>query len=311
MTVTIPRYADFTFHGVHAALVTPMGPQGDVDYDKLAQFVDYLIGQGVHGLIPLGSTGEYYALTAPEREQVICATLAAAGGRVPVIAGANAGSTAEVIMFSRQAQKLGCAGVMLAAPYYSLPTADELYEHFRAVDRVIDVPVMLYNYPGRTGVDMSAEFIERLTELKSIAYVKESTGEMPRVTELIRRCGERLGVFCGCDTLALESFAVGAIGWVGGVVNVVPAEHVKLFELAVQQNDYARARDLFYAMLPLLELMEGGGKYTQYVKAACRLMGHDVGPPRQPLCPAGAAEEESLRKVLDALVSLPNAVAGR
>ncbi len=286
------------FHGVYAALVTPMKANEDVDFAKLGAFADHLIGQGVHGLIPLGSTGEYYALSADERERVIRATLEAAAGRVPVVAGTNAGSTRDVIAFSRQAEELGCAGVMLAAPYYSLPRPEELFVHFKAVSDAIGTPIMLYNYPGRTGVDMSPEFIERLAGLKNLRYVKESTGEMPRITELLRRCGDRLGVFCGCDTIALESLMVGAIGWVGGVVNVLPASHAALYELTVVKKDYVAARKLFFEMLPTLELMEGGGKYTQWVKAACGLMGHNCGAPRRPLGPASKAELAELRKAL-------------
>lgn len=286
------------FHGVLAALVTPMRADGEIDYPKLAAFADHLIGQGLHGLIPLGSTGEYYALTPDERERVIRTTLEATAGRVPVVAGTNAGSTREVVAFSRQAEQLGCAGVMLAPPYYSLPQPEELLVHFRAVSDAIGIPIMLYNYPGRTGVDMSPEFIEQLAGLKNLRYVKESTGELPRMTELLRRCGDRLGVFCGCDTLSLPSLMVGVIGWVGGVANVLPASHAQLYELAVVQQDYAAARELFFAMLPTLELMEGGGKYTQWVKAACGLMGHDCGAPRGPLGPASAAECAQLREAL-------------
>ena len=292
------------FRGVFAALVTPMQANEEVDYNKLGTFTEHLIRQGVHGLIPLGSTGEYYALSADERERVVRVTLEAAAGRVPVVAGTNAGSTRDVIVFSRQAEQLGCAGVMLAAPYYSLPRPEELFAHFRAVNNALGVPIMLYNYPGRTGVDMPPEFIERLAGLKNLRYVKESTGEMPRITELLRRCGDRLGVFCGCDTIALESLMVGAIGWVGGVVNVLPASHARLFELTVARKDYAAARKLFFEMLPTLELMEGGGKYTQWVKAACGLMGHDCGAPRRPLGPATAAE---LRRLREALVFAPEA----
>ncbi len=286
------------FHGVFAALVTPMKANEEIDYAKVSAFTDHLIRQGVHGLIPLGSTGEYYALSADERERVIRATLEAAAGRVPVVAGTNAGSTRDVIAFSRQAEQLGCAGVMLAAPYYSLPRPEELYVHFKAVSDAIGIPIMLYNYPGRTGVDMSPEFIERLAGLKNLRYVKESTGEMPRITELLRRCGDRLGVFCGCDTISLESLMVGAIGWVGGVVNVLPASHAKLYELTVVKQDYVAARKLFFEMLPTLELMEGGGKYTQWVKAACGLMGHPCGAPRRPLGSATKAECAHLRTAL-------------
>jgi 4-hydroxy-tetrahydrodipicolinate synthase len=286
------------FHGVFVALVTPMTADEEIDYPKLAEFVDRLICQGVHGLVPLGSTGEYYALSGDERERVLRTTLEAAAGRVPVVAGTNAGSTRDVIAFSRQAEQLGCAGVMLAAPYYSLPRPEELYFHFKAVNDAIDVPIVVYNYPGRTGVDMPPDLLERLAELRNVRYVKESTGEMPRITELLRRCGDRLGVFCGCDTIALESLMVGAVGWVGGVANVLPASHAKLYELVVEKSDYSSARKLFFDMLPTLELMEGGGKYTQWVKVACGLMGYDCGPPRRPLGPATKSERTQMREAL-------------
>jgi len=298
MSTKSKKTTDGAFHGVFAALVTPMKASEDIDYDKLGRFAEHLVGKGIHGLIPLGSTGEYYALNAEERERVLRVTLKAAAGRLPVVAGTNAGSTRDVIAFSRQAEQLGCAGVMLAPPYYSLPRLDELFAHFKAVNNAIGIPIMLYNYPGRTGVDMPPDFIERLAGLKNVRYVKESTGEMPRITELLRRCGNRLGVFCGCDTISFESFMVGAIGWVGGVVNVLPASHARLYSLAVEKKDYAAARKLFFEMLPTLELMEGGGKYTQFVKAGCKLMGHDVGAPRRPLAVASAGECRRLREAL-------------
>ncbi|MEI6809183.1 MAG: 4-hydroxy-tetrahydrodipicolinate synthase [bacterium] len=286
------------FSGVFAALVTPMKANGEVDYGRLVAFADHLVRQGVHGLVPLGSTGEYYALSADERDRVLCDTLEAVAGSVPVIAGVNAGATRDVAGFARQAEKLGCSGVLLAAPYYSLPRPEELLVHFRMVNDAIGIPIVLYNYPARTGVDMTPEFIESLSGLKNLRYIKESTGEMSRVTELIRRCGDRFGIFCGCDTIALECFVVGAIGWIAGTANVLPEEHVRLYDLAVVKRDYVAARKLFYAMLPVLELMEGGGKYTQWVKAACGIMGHDCGAPRRPLGPATKAELAQLRKVL-------------
>jgi 4-hydroxy-tetrahydrodipicolinate synthase len=285
-------------HGILAAMVTPMTAAEKVDFDALCRITDHLIGKGLHGLIPLGSTGEFYALSAQERQDVIKTTIEAAHGRVPVLAGANAGSTRDVVEYCRQAEHAGAAGVMLAPPYYSRPTFDELFEHFRAANDAIGIPIMLYNYPGRTGVDMTPDFIARLMDLDNVRYVKESTGEMERITRLIRTCGDRMGVFCGCDTLALESFAVGAAGWVGGVANVLPRSHVRLYELAVERKDYPAARKLFYRMLPLLEIMEGGGKYTQFVKAACGLAGHRVGPPRRPLLPATTQEKARLRRAL-------------
>ncbi len=298
MNVQSTSRAEPPLRGVFAAMVTPMTADEEIDYPKLAEVADRLIRHGVHGLVPLGSTGEYYALSAAERERVLRTTLDAAAGRVPVVAGTNAGSTREVIAYSTQAEQLGCAGIMLAAPYYSLPGPEELFAHFKAVNDAIGVPIIMYNYPGRTGVDMTPALLERLAELRNVRYVKESTGEMPRITELLRRCGDRLGVFCGCDTIALESLMVGAIGWIGGVANVLPSSHAKLYELAVERSEYGAARELFFEMLPLLELMEGGGKYTQWVKAACGLMGCDCGPPRRPLGPATAAELADLREAL-------------
>jgi len=293
---------DLRFEGVYPALVTPMTSEEEVDHETLRDFANYLVEEGgVQGLIPLGSTGEYYALTDEEREAVIKTTLEAAAGRVPVLVGTNGGGTRQIVAYCRQAESLGAAGLLLAAPYYSLPTSDELYRHFKVVNDAVGIPIMLYNYPGRTGVDMTPDLIERLAELKNIRYVKESTGDATRVSEIIRRCGERIAVFCGCDTLALESFMMGAVGWVGGVVNALPKAHVRLFELAVEKKDIFAARKLYYKMLPVLALMESAGQYTQLVKAACALGGHPVGPPRKPLWPAG---EQDVNRLKELLVSL-------
>jgi len=285
--------------GVYAALATPMTADEELDLAGLRTFADYLIEEGgVHGLIPLGSTGEYYALSADERRRVLETTLETAAGRVPVLAGANAGATRDVVAYCREAEQLGAAGILLAAPYYSLPGADELFEHFRVVAESVGLPIMLYNYPGRTGVDITPDLVERLAELDNIQYIKESSGDVTRVSEIIRRCGEKVRVFCGCDTLALESFLLGAVGWVGGVVNVLPQAHVELFHLAIDRQDWSAARECYFRLLPVLSLMEGGGKYTQFVKAGCELVGHSVGPPRRPLRPAMPEEIARLQETL-------------
>ena len=290
-----------TFRGVFVALVTPMKVNGEIDFNNLTKLVDTMVAAGIHGLIPLGSTGEFYAMTAEERRAVIKAVIEAADGRIPVVAGANASCTRDVVAFSREAEALGCAGVMLAPPYYSLPTPEELFAHFKAVNDAIHIPIMLYNYPGRTGVDMSPEFIARVAGLKNVRYVKESTGDITRISTLLRTCGDRIGVFCGGDGVAFESLALGAIGWVGGLANVAPRQHVELYRLIAERGNYAAARKLYFKMLPLLSLMEGGGKYTQWVKAACAIVGRPVGAPRAPLRAATAAE---LREIKAALAEL-------
>lgn len=146
---------------------------------------------------------------------------------------------------------------------------------------------------------MTPDLIDQLAYLENIQYVKESTGDITRVSEIIRRTGDRIQVFCGCDTLALESFLMGAIGWVSGVINVLPKEHVQLFELACVEKDISAARDLYYRLLPTLGIMEDGGKYTQFVKAGCELTGHPVGPPRGPLLPPEPEEIETIRDILE------------
>jgi len=298
-------------HGILVALVTPMKANSAIDFDTYSKHLEAMIAAGVNGLIPLGSTGEFYALTAEERRDVIKTTIQVAAGRVPVVAGANASSTRDVVAFSREAEALGCDAVMLAPPYYSLPTPDELRAHYQAVNDAIGIPIMLYNYPGRTGVDMSPEFIERLAGMPRVRYVKESTGEIGRISTLLRRCGDRLGVFCGGDTVAYESLALGAVGWVGGVANVVPRSHVELYRLVIEKRDFAAARTLYFQILPLLNLMEGGGKYTQWVKAACGLMGRPVGAPRAPLGAATSAEIEQLQVALEEIPEYRPALEGK
>jgi 4-hydroxy-tetrahydrodipicolinate synthase len=294
---------DKNFHGIYVPTVTPMTDNSEIDYETLSKFADRLINSGVHGLIPLGSTGEFYALTPDERHDVLKCTIEATAGRVPVLAGTNAGSTRDVVFYSRQAEKLGASGVLLAPPYYSLPTLDELYEHFRAVNDAIGIPIMLYNYPGRTGVDIIPDLVERLTALKNIQYIKESTGDVTRISELIQRFAGRVGVFCGCDTISLESFVLGAIGWVGGIANVLPKTHVELYNLASVQGDIPAARKFYYEIMSALQLIEGGGQYTQYVKAGCEIMGHPVGAPRGPLQPVSKEAYENLKKILSTISS--------
>ena len=204
------------FHGVFPAMLTPMTPAEDVDFAKLEALVEYLIAAGVHGLIPLGSTGEFYALNPQERHDVLQTVVQAAAGRVPVVAGVNAGATREVVRL--QPRGRGPGGRRRAAsprPIIRCRGPTNCWNTSRLVDRAIGIPIMLYNYPGRTGVDMKPDDLERLAELKNVRYVKESTGETARISEIIRRCGDRLQVFCGCDCGGAGEFRPGrrSAGW--------------------------------------------------------------------------------------------------
>jgi 4-hydroxy-tetrahydrodipicolinate synthase len=284
--------------GVFAALVTPMTRSGQFDRRTLARLIDHLIGEGIHGLVPLGSTGEFYALTHAERDAVLETTFRAAAKRVPVVVGATAAATAATIRNCRHAERLGASAVLLAAPYYAVPTPDELVEHFRAVNNAIGIPIMLYNCPGRTRVDMTPPIIERLAKFSNVRYVKESSGDVTRTGEIIRRCGKRITVFCGSDGEALSSFALGSAGWVSGAANFLGGPLAALYNTAVCRKDYGLARRLFYKLLPTLSLLEGEGKYGQFTKAACALVGWPVGEPRQPCLPATKDEIRRLKKAI-------------
>ena len=291
------------FRGVFTALVTPMTPDEELDLGALEAHVDRQVADGVHGLVALGSTGEYYALSPAERESVVRTVVGAARGRVPVLVGPNAGATRDAVAYARQAEKAGAAGLLVSAPYYSLPSPDELVGHVRAVAGATGLPVVLYNYPGRTGVDMTPDVVERLAEVPTVRYIKESTGDITRVSAIVRRCGVRMTVFCGCDAEALESFALGATGWVTGVTNIAAAPAVELFRLAAEREDLPAARAAHYRLLPLLAHLESCGRYTQAVKAGCAIAGHPVGPPRRPL---RALEEVDVRAIRDVIASLLN-----
>ena len=289
------------FKGIYPAMVTPLTPGGDLDIKTLREFIEFMIEKGVHGIIPLGSTGEYYALTDDERKTVIQVTVETVAGRVPVIAGTNAAGTAQVIKYSQQAEKLGVDGLLLAAPFYALPTDDELVGHFKTVNDNVTIPIMLYNYPARTGVDMTPSVVERMAQFDKIQYIKESSGDATRVSQIIKLCGDKIKVFCGCDTLPVESFMMGAVGWVGGIVNVLPEAHVRLYQFAVEEKNPAAAVELFYKLQPVLWFIEGGGQYTQLVKAGCELIGHPVGTPRQPLLPAAQKDVAMLKRLIESV----------
>ena len=275
------------FRGIIVALVTPMTPDQQVDQDALRSMTNLMIEQGVGGIAPLGSTGEYYALSPEERQAVAAGVIEAADGRVPVVVGTNAGSTREVIEYARQAERLGAAGILLAAPYYSLPTGDELVEHICAVSGAIGISIVLYNYPARTGVDMTPEIVQRLAELDNVRYIKESTGDQSRMSEIARRCDGAISILCGCDTLAVEAFEMGAVGWVGGAVNAIPAPHVELYKAAVEQKDIAAARAALREDAP----DAGADGERRKVHAVRQGRVRDHGPSGRPAAPAPAARQ--------------------
>jgi len=287
--------------GVYPVICTPFTEDEALDEGALRRHIRFLLDAGVHGLIPTGSTSEFASLSEAERKRVVDITMDEVKGRVPVVVGTAAVSTRDTIMYSQYAERAGAEGVMIVPPYYCHPTEREIYQHYQAVAESIHLPIMVYNNPWTSGVDMQPALVARLAEIEHVAYIKESSGDMRRVSEIMRLCGDKMTVFCGADNLALEMFAVGIQGWVAAPANAIPKQCVQLYELAAVKKDLEQARELYFKMLPFFTALESG-QFVQYVKASLEILGRSIGAPRRPLLwPA----EEDYRKLEGILRALP------
>jgi 4-hydroxy-tetrahydrodipicolinate synthase len=293
------------FRGTYTVLVTPFTADGSrVDTWALRRLVEYQISQGIHGLVPLGSTGEFLSLTRAERAEVIETVIGQSRGRVPVLVGTGAEWTPDAVTLSRDAEAMGADGVMIIPPYYSVPTEQELFVHYQTIADAIGIPIMLYNNPAAANVDMLPETVARLSRIPNVRYIKESTLDVTRVRDIVRLCGDRMTVFAG--VLGYESFFLGAQGWVAVCSNVAPRLSAQLFEAAVDRNSPSEARSIHERMVDLLWWV-GGPRYVTATKAALEMIGLPVGPPRPPRLPLPAEMRGELQAVLRRLdLSLPN-----
>ncbi|OOS02782.1 dihydrodipicolinate synthase [Moraxella cuniculi DSM 21768] len=219
--------------GAITALVTPMKPDGSVDYDALAKLIDWQIAEGIHGLVAVGTTGEAATLPMQEHIKVLRFFVEQVASRVPVIAGTGANSTHEAIELTAHAKEAGADCALLVVPYYNKPTQEGMYQHFKAVATVVDMPQMLYNVPGRTVVDMSEDTVNRLADLPNIIAIKDATGDIERGKRLIERVGDRILVFSGDDPTALTLMHHGAVGDISVSSNIAPKAMSQVFELAL------------------------------------------------------------------------------
>ncbi|MBR1231313.1 dihydrodipicolinate synthase family protein [Bradyrhizobium sp. AUGA SZCCT0182] len=284
-----------TFRGTYTVMITPFTPGGDVDAEALRDFVDWQIEQGIHGLIPLGSTGEFLSLDDDEKILVAETVIAQAAGRVPVLIGTGAEDTREVVRLSRRAEKLGADGVMIIPPFYSTPTDDELVHHYKTVADAISLPIMVYNNPATANVDLKPALVARLAEIDNCLYIKESTLEVTRVRDIIRLCGDRMTVFGGI--LGFESFVEGAQGWVAVASNVAPQAMARIFSLVADEGEINAARKLYLDYLPVIEFV-GGQAYVAGTKALLGHMGFSVGVPRPPRLPLPAPQDAAARALV-------------
>src|ERR687888_985965 len=255
------------FHGVLPALVTPFTDDGDaIDTHALAKIVDRLVGAGVGGLVPGGSTGEFTTLTHAERREVVELTVAAAAGRVPVVAGTGALSTRETVELSVHAERAGAAAVMIVPPFYDALSWRELLAHYTAVADAIAIPIMYYNLPSATGVKLTPA---QLAELP-VSCLKDTGGDAVAATELIQTNGPTL--LNGWDTLTFAALATGVRAVIWGAASILPEQCVRLHGLLIREQDVAAARELWDRLWPLCNFLEGQS-YSAAVKTACALVG--------------------------------------
>lgn len=287
--------------GIITAIVTPFDAAGEVDYGAFGRLINQQIDCGVHGLVPCGSTGEYYALTAEERRGVLEFAMQAAGGRIQMIAGTNGGSTREVIAHTQAAKDIGYEAVLLAPPYYSLPSQAELTAHYEAILDAVDVELVLYNYPSRVGVEIGHEVLSALSGNRRVIALKESSGNLLRAIELFEQHGDRYQLSCGSDDQAFDFLLWGATSWICGPANCFAAECVALYN-AFAAGDHATAQAHMRRLFPAMVQLESG-KFVQKVKYGCELLGMPVGHTRQPLLPLGEAEKQAFAAVFEAATS--------
>ncbi len=294
-----------SFKGIIPPIITPFHEDGSIDRDGFLTMMEHLIAAGVHGIIIGGTTGEYYAQSRDERVGLLKLASATARGRIPLIAGVGAIRTEECIDYALVARDLKFDGILIGSPFYAVPTQLELANHALAIDRAAGLPIMLYNYPGRTGTMMDIEFLDRVGRSRNFCAIKELSGSINHLHALARDY-PHIDLFCGMDDQALEFFAWGAKGWVCGAGNCLPDEHLALFRACVVEKDFEKGRQIMSALLPLMRLLEQGGKFVQSIKFGCELAGLPAGPVRKPM---RSLEDEQKRELESTIRRLKAVIA--
>lgn len=285
------------FKGIIPPIITPFHDDHSVNEPGYADVIEYMIAGGVHAIIVGGTTGENYALSADERVRQFHFAKQVINDRVPMICGVNDMTTAGACALATAARKAGADGLLIAAPPYSLPTERELAAHCLMIDRAANLPIMLYNYPGRTGVNMGADFLARVGQRNNFRCIKEASGDINRV-HLLAREFSHLELSCGAEDQALEFFVWGATSWVTPMGNFFIEEVVDFYNTCARDKDFDKARRMMEALLPLTSVIEGGGKFAQSVKFGSAYMGLPAGPVRPPMREMNKDLKRELREVL-------------
>lgn len=281
------------WQGIHSVLVTPFDAEGRIDFDRFSELVDSNIVHGADGVIVCGSTGEFYTMTVQERSDLFAATVAAAGGRVPVIAGVSDLQNAVVADLCAAAGRSGCDGILALPPIYAKPDARETEHFYRMIAARSELPVMLYNSPARIGVNVTPDLVDRLADLPNVVAIKDSSADIQQVTELCRRVGNRLAVFVGYETMIRAALPVGCVGVVA-MAHQLSGHLVRRYYDACQTGDRALADALEPALFAIYGCFKSGSFYAG-IKAVMNELGQPVGPPREPLLPFSDAQMAAVR----------------
>ena len=283
------------FSGSLVALVTPF-KNGKLDEEALAALIEFQITNGTHGIVPCGTTGESATLSHQEHERVVAFTVEVVNGRVPVIAGTGSNSTDEAISFTKHAKAVGANGALLITPYYNKPTQEGLYRHYTAIAKAVEFPLVLYNIPGRTCVNMTPSTVARLAEIPTVVAIKEGSGSLQQVSEIIQVCGDRITVLSGDDPLTLPMMAIGAQGVITVTANIAPADMATMVNASLK-GDYHEARKLHYKLAPLFSALFYETNPIP-VKAALAHMGKIQNEVRLPMTTLSVENQEKLVQVM-------------
>ena len=284
------------FKGSIVAIVTPF-KDGRVDEEAYGELIEFQIRNGTSAIVPCGTTGESATLSMEEHNRVIEIAIKTANKRVPIIAGTGGNSTAEAIHLTAHAKKFGADATLQVVPYYNKPTQEGLYQHFKAIAKAVPLPQVLYNIPGRTGTNMVPETVARLAELPDVVAIKEASGNLGQMAEIVQLVGDRITLLSGDDNLTLPVLAIGGKGVVSVVANIVPGDTAEMVR-AWEDGKVDRARDLFYKLMPLCQAMFYETNPIP-VKTALAMLGKISDELRLPLSPMAPSNREKLKKALE------------
>lgn len=299
VNITNGAAVSFKPKGIIPAMVTPFDKNDQINEVVLRRLINYLIDGGVHGLFPIGSQGEFYALTKEEKKRITEIVVDEVNKRVPVYIGTGAITTKEAVSLTKMAQKIGADAVSVITPCFISPSEIELYEHYTIIAKSTNLPILLYNNPGRTGINLSADLVKKLSSIENIVGIKDSSGDLTLTVEYIRNTDSDFSVIAGRDTLIYGTLAYGGKGAIAATANVVPKLVVEIYEAFIK-GDLERAKKTQLRLAPL-RIAFGLGSFPVVIKDALNLIGINVGLAREPIKSLPQAKKEELKRVLQQL----------